>query len=125
MQHAGQLGVNTKTDLAGDDVVYVYPRNGFARDGPCGRVFQRNFFGGRQLGCISGKLTIAKCFFAGSVNHFTQYRLAFALRHSPALGCGLYQHHARRCTCFAQIFLRVADGAAAHTGHIAIGPFAF
>ena len=58
MQHARQLGVNTKTDLAGDDVVYVYPWNRFASDGPGGRVFECNILGWGQLGCISGKLAI-------------------------------------------------------------------
>ena len=124
MQHARQLHVHAKADLAGDDIGDIHARQRFACQGPGFRVFERNVFGWCQFGCLGCQLAVAEFFVAGVVQHMTEHGLAFADWHAPSLGCGFYQHNAGGGTGFAQIVLRHANSATADTSHVAVGALA-
>ena len=120
VHHARHLCIDAVADFAGDDVRDVHPGQGLANDFPIFGVFEFDLFGGLQLGRRSGQLAIGETAFAGRVVHLAQGSSAFAGGYAPLGGSSGDEHFTRGGTGFAQIFLRVADGAAAHRGHVAI-----
>ena len=122
VQHARQLRVNTVTNLAGDDGRNVHPGNRLADDFPVLGVFEFDFFGRLQLGGGRGQLAVTQRTLAGQVLDPAQRRAAFGSRHAPALRGSRHQHVAGGATGLAQVRLRVADGAAADRGHVAVHP---
>ena len=123
MQHAGQLRVDAVFDLAHHDVGNVHAGNGLADQRPVFRVFECDIFGRFELGGGCGQLAVTQAAFAGRMGDLAQRGLAFAGGHAPLLGCSGHQHVACRGTRLAQIGLRIADGAAAHRGHVPISAF--
>ena len=120
IHHARHLGIDAVTDLAGDDIGDVHTRQRFANDFPVLGVFELDIFGRFKLGSSSGQFAVRQAALAGGVAHFAQSSSALTGRHAPLGSGGGNEHLARSGTRFAQILLRVADGAAAHGGHVAI-----
>jgi len=58
------------------------------------------------------------------MHDLTQAGFAFAGGHTPAFGCRFNQQHACGRAGFAQVLLRHANGATAHTGHVTVNAFA-
>ena len=121
VQHAGHLRIDAIADAAGDDVGNVDPCNRLADDGPVLGVLELNFLGRLHLGSGQGQLAVGDGALAGSVGHPALGRGALAGRHAPLLGRRCHEHVPGSGTGLAQVFLRLADGAAAHGGHVAIG----
>ena len=114
MQHARHLRIDAVLHTAGHDVGNVHTRDGLADQCPVFGVFELDVFGGFQLGGRCGQFAVAERPLAGHMGDFAQRGLALAGWHAPLLGSGGNQHLAPSGTRFAQVFLRISDGAAAH-----------
>ena len=123
MQHARHLGVDAVLDTAGHDVGNIHTGNGLADQCPVFGVFEFDVFGGFQLGGCSCQFAVAERALAGHMGDFAQRCFALAGWHAPLLGSRGNQHLAPGGPRFAQVFLRIADGAAAHRSHVAVSAF--
>ena len=119
IQHAGHLRIDTVALTTHDGVLDVAPLHRLAGNLPVLRVFQCHFLRCRLLGCGIGQLAVAQLLVAGLVDDHAVLRHAFTRRDIPLLGSSGDQHFACGGTGLAQIFLRVANSAAAHGRHIA------
>ena len=123
MQHAGHLCVDAVLHTAGDDVRDIHTGNGLTNQCPVFGVFELDVFGGFQLGSRCSQFPVAEHPFAGQVGDLAERCFAIAGRHAPLLGSRGNQHLSPSGPRFAQVFLRIADGAAADRSHVAIRAF--
>src|SRR6266568_3801574 len=112
VDHAGKLRVDAIADAAGDDVGDIDTLDRLAGDLPVLRILERHFLRRRELRGFAGDLAEARLAAARAMRDHAVGRRALGNRRVPALGGGGDQHFARAGAGFAQVVLRLADGAA-------------
>src|SRR5690606_11645022 len=106
-------------DLAAVELgLCVEPLERLADDGPLGRILELDLGRNLEFSGLLGKFAVSSgCTIRAGDDVLRSLDVGHV--NTPAIGCGLHQHHARGCTAFANIFLRVADALAAIGAEIA------
>src|SRR5262249_50467023 len=113
VEHAGQLDVDAVDHLAVGLVDGVEPLDGLADDLPVLRVLELDLFRRLELRGRLGNLPVGRGAARRLVRNHAIGDAALGRLHLPFVGGGLDQHFARRRAALADVFMRLADAAAA------------